>query len=73
MVGLKFWNDLGDTLMIELGDSHDAILDRAATPKGGFALDISDTYNLYQMCSRKNTSRIELFIISERTSANIIK
>ena len=50
MVGLKYWNALGDTLMIEMGSfdsSHDrVIVNRAETNEGDFGLNQGQDYML---------------------------
>merc|ERR1712146_12707 len=46
MVGLRYWNMLGDTLMIETGTAHNMIAKRATTSSGGFSLTTDDDYQL---------------------------
>ena len=46
MVGLRYWNILGDTIMIEMGSDHSVITDRAASPAGGFSLVANDRFKL---------------------------
>eukprot|EP01045_Picozoa_sp_COSAG04_P026076 COSAG04_NODE_3547_length_2718_cov_1.038183_2_plen_697_part_00 len=43
MVGLKYWQLLGDVVMIEMGDSHTTISNRA---EASFAFDVADNYAL---------------------------
>ena len=47
MVGLKLWNSLGNTVMVEMGSSPTSIQHRAVSPQGGFSIgNAQSKYNL---------------------------
>ena len=76
MVGLRYWNALGDTLMIEMGSfdsSHNRnIVNRAETNEGDFGLNQGQDYmlKLESMTVTKGTTKPNLYWGGDTTKPN---